>query len=664
VDPLARRYRRLLLAYPDSYRRQRGDELLGTLLDAARPGQRRPTAAETADLLLGGVRQRLGGTVAADLESGIALAAPFALALAAGLCGFLWLTVERLPQASLTGPFLTVGPVAYAVWLAAAVLRAVLPAAASRVPVAGAMAVTVLLIPVAELGGYQRPPLWVILALLGFGGIALAGGGRPLAGAERMAVPVGALVATALARALMLRQDGPSWADYYQPTLWLAGVVAALAVIGVAGAGAVAALRGRPARPYLWAALLLALPGGWLGPMNTQRALQFQPGLAFGRLAEVLLASCAVLSAMAWLASVRQGLRAGLFDRVGGVAVGCAGGVCAFLWLASELMFIQRDWPSGDWPVYLAWLLVAAAWPVLGAGSRRIAVSGALLLMVAVSMVPDELSPPSGVRSGLMALGIVALVAPGTRRGRVAVPLTALAMAAAAGLVAVYDNGWQLVGWVAYQQTAALVMTVVIAPLTVAVVAGVRAVADGTRTGAGTLLILAGAGWIGLLALPSLERWGPILLVLPVGLATVLVVQRIRHRPARAAQLRRYVDAHGADLLSLAYLLSGDRTVAGDLVDRALTAAYRSGRVDDREVRQSLVGSALRRAAPPVPSTVDDPLWTAVYRLPAPERVALVLRVHAGLDDEEIGALMGLPEPAVRRLTAAALAEVGDAPTK
>ena len=154
MDPLARRYRRLLFAYPDSYRRQRGDELLGTLLDTARPGQRRPTAPTRPTCVLGGLRQRLGGTVAADLEAGIALAAPFALALAAGLCGFLWLTVERLPDGfSPGGPFLTVGPAAYAVWLVAAVLRAVLPAAAARVPVAAAMAVTALLIPVAASAG-------------------------------------------------------------------------------------------------------------------------------------------------------------------------------------------------------------------------------------------------------------------------------------------------------------------------------------------------------------------------------------------------------------------------------------------------------------------------------------------------------------------------------
>ena len=58
-------------------------------------------------------------------------------------------------------------------------------------------------------------------------------------------------------------------------------------------------------------------------------------------------------------------------------------------------------------------------------------------------------------------------------------------------------------------------------------------------------------GWIGLLALPSLERWGPILLVLPIGLATALVVQRSAGAPPWRRELHGYVDVHGADLLSL-----------------------------------------------------------------------------------------------------------------
>jgi len=60
AGPLARRYRRLLLAYPRAYRRSRGEELLSALLDAALPERTRPTAQEAADLIRHGLRARLG----------------------------------------------------------------------------------------------------------------------------------------------------------------------------------------------------------------------------------------------------------------------------------------------------------------------------------------------------------------------------------------------------------------------------------------------------------------------------------------------------------------------------------------------------------------------------------------------------------------------------
>ncbi len=39
---LERAYRRLMRSYPAAYRARRGDEILATYLDVARPGQRRP----------------------------------------------------------------------------------------------------------------------------------------------------------------------------------------------------------------------------------------------------------------------------------------------------------------------------------------------------------------------------------------------------------------------------------------------------------------------------------------------------------------------------------------------------------------------------------------------------------------------------------------------
>lgn len=58
-DRLRRAYRRLMWTYPRWYRRERGLELLTTLLDAAPPGRRRPSWADAVDLVGGGVRARL-----------------------------------------------------------------------------------------------------------------------------------------------------------------------------------------------------------------------------------------------------------------------------------------------------------------------------------------------------------------------------------------------------------------------------------------------------------------------------------------------------------------------------------------------------------------------------------------------------------------------------
>ncbi|WP_127498961.1 hypothetical protein [Actinoplanes solisilvae] len=56
---LERRYRRWLFAYPRAYRRQRGPEVLATLLDAAGPDRSRPSAREVSHLLRHGLSRRV-----------------------------------------------------------------------------------------------------------------------------------------------------------------------------------------------------------------------------------------------------------------------------------------------------------------------------------------------------------------------------------------------------------------------------------------------------------------------------------------------------------------------------------------------------------------------------------------------------------------------------
>ena len=58
MTPLERRCRWLLRAYPAWYRRRRGEEMLGTLLEASPPGRRWPSVRDTGALVLGGLRVR------------------------------------------------------------------------------------------------------------------------------------------------------------------------------------------------------------------------------------------------------------------------------------------------------------------------------------------------------------------------------------------------------------------------------------------------------------------------------------------------------------------------------------------------------------------------------------------------------------------------------
>jgi hypothetical protein len=57
---LERSYRRLVAWYPRSFRRENEEEIITVLLATAPDGQRRPGLAETADLIRGAMRMRMG----------------------------------------------------------------------------------------------------------------------------------------------------------------------------------------------------------------------------------------------------------------------------------------------------------------------------------------------------------------------------------------------------------------------------------------------------------------------------------------------------------------------------------------------------------------------------------------------------------------------------
>lgn len=635
-ERLARRFHKLMIAYPSGYRQRRADEIVGTLLDAAAPGQTRPSLADAADLLAGGLRQRIGLDADADLAAGCALAGPVALALAAGLSGFLWLSVEPLLRSPLGGH---AAPVAYASWLLALAGWLLLPVRSARWPVAFAVAVTALITPVTAATGDARPPLWVVLALLGFGAITLAAP-APRGVTVRLGVLTGALVTAAAGKSLLAGQlPAVHWSTgYYQPVLSLAGLVVAGAVAAVAAAAGLAAIEGRQVRPWLWAALLLALPGGWLGPRGSAQEPGTDPG--FGRLAEVLLATCVVLAAMAVLSGVRRATGPAVaLHRAGGVALGCAAGLAAFLWLGGEGLVVPGyGWgpTRGPW-AYGAWLVAALGAPVLPVLARRVVIALALALTVVAAFAPS--APPRTALLTLVLLGIVALPGPGERTGY-PVPV-ALATLAAAAAVTWYDNGWHFATSEPFGHTAGLVLTLAIVPFALAALAGARALSQRAHPIPAVLALLTGTGWVGTVTLPHLSAWGPILLLIPLAATGLGILLAVRGHRSRAAARRALAQGRYASLLALAAAVSAQPY---ELVVGVLAEAHRQGGLPEHGLRIRAVRAALGQ--PPRPSAADA-LSVAVQALPAEQRVALGLRYTAELSTVDIASLLGVPPESV-----------------
>ena len=64
--PLERRYRQLLACYPAEHRQTYGEEMIGVLLASSGSGRRRPSLADSANIVGGGLRVRLRRLRSAD----------------------------------------------------------------------------------------------------------------------------------------------------------------------------------------------------------------------------------------------------------------------------------------------------------------------------------------------------------------------------------------------------------------------------------------------------------------------------------------------------------------------------------------------------------------------------------------------------------------------
>ncbi|MGC5309080.1 hypothetical protein [Micromonospora zamorensis] len=291
MNDLERRYLRLLRAYPADYRRARGAEIVGTYLDLAAPDQRWPAPADAADLVRGGLRQRLRAAGVTDLIPGVRLAALLALVTASTLAG-VWGAAELHPPpvewgVPHVGPFVSLGVVAWAAWLLAAVVIAVAPSRVARWAITLALLLTIALPPVAAALDALRPPLMVLLpqVVLGLLGLALPGRQSRVI---RLAPALSALLAV-VATEFLVGLD-PAFIYYgaamevFLPTVGgLLLVVGALLAMGLALGG-----DGRGG----WALVTLLTPAGFLAVPGL--ADNFGPAYGAITFAELAVTAAAV----------------------------------------------------------------------------------------------------------------------------------------------------------------------------------------------------------------------------------------------------------------------------------------------------------------------------------------------------------------------------------
>jgi RNA polymerase sigma-70 factor (sigma-E family) len=146
----------------------------------------------------------------------------------------------------------------------------------------------------------------------------------------------------------------------------------------------------------------------------------------------------------------------------------------------------------------------------------------------------------------------------------------------------------------------------------------------------------------------------------------------------RRAAFDALVTLRSPALLRSAYLLTGDRHLAQDLVQSSLARAYlRWGRLRDLEAGESYVrrvmvtqaaserrrrwhGEVPTERLPETPETAADldvreALRTALLRLPAGQRAVLVLRFYEDRSEAETAELLGISRGTVKSRTSRAL---------
>ncbi|MGC4858768.1 hypothetical protein [Micromonospora sp. DT41] len=283
MSDLERRYLRLIrIFYPAGYRDTRGTEIADTYLALCPPDRRWPSVADVADVAGGGLQQRLRAVGATGIGPGVWLAATLALVTATALAGG-WAMLEVNPWTTAWfgfeqhGMSVSLGLGAWAAWLLAAVVYVVAPGRWTRLAIVLALVLTVAVVPLAAVVDRPRPPLFVLLAQVCLGFVALGVPGRPPSWIRLLPV-TGAAAALPVA-ATVARNGGDVLPVYYG---WPAGQVlpgAGMALLFVTLLVGVR-LAARNDLRGAWALLVLLCPIGmlWLHPLAEEFAVSFYGG--------------------------------------------------------------------------------------------------------------------------------------------------------------------------------------------------------------------------------------------------------------------------------------------------------------------------------------------------------------------------------------------------
>jgi hypothetical protein len=119
VTPLERRCGWLLRVYPRWYRRRRGDEILGTLLEATPPGRNWPSWPDARALFFGGLRVRGGWTWLLSLlwtVTGAAGAGCFFLASTQPYQNT-WVAIPAWVPLGATGAYIGAAALSFVLWV-------------------------------------------------------------------------------------------------------------------------------------------------------------------------------------------------------------------------------------------------------------------------------------------------------------------------------------------------------------------------------------------------------------------------------------------------------------------------------------------------------------------------------------------------------------------